>query len=77
MASNAFRGNDGKEGQQIIYLPRSDEGNFAKFKDALFIAAVLGLVGTVWSMSINVAKLETTVGTLAFQVRQLEARLKP
>lgn len=49
--------------------------SFGKLKDALLLAAILGLVGVVWNMSNNVTELKTTVNYLAQQIAELKAKV--
>jgi len=62
--------------QQIIerHYDSGGNGSFAKLKDALLLAAILGLVGVVWNMSNSVTELKTTVNYLAQQIAELKAK---
>lgn len=51
-------------------------GSFGKLKDALLLAAILGLVGVVWNMSNNLTELRTTVTYLAQQIAELKAKVQ-
>jgi hypothetical protein len=78
-AVNQEGATDGESGQQIVrelHHYHSDGGAFAKLKDALLLAAILGLVAVVWNMSINVGKLETAFDGLTKVVATLESKIK-
>lgn len=66
-----------QDGQHLIILKSNGDSSFSKLKDALLLASILGLVATVWNMSINVARLETMVTNLVAQVADLKTRIKP
>lgn len=69
--------NRGDQQLLIKEVPAEDSKAFSKLKDALLLAAILGLVGVVWNMSINVAKLEATVAALRSEITELKQRIKP
>ena len=49
---------------------------FGKLISTLLPLAVVALVGVVWNMSINVARMAEQMSYLAGEVQQLKARLK-
>lgn len=74
---------DPREGQQIIREVhhyhdgdgKSGDGkSFAKLKDSLLVAAILGLGAVVWNMNTTVAELRTTVSYLAEAIKAFQEK---
>ena len=66
-------------GQNITenhYHHHNGNGMFGKLISTLLPLAVVALVGVVWNMSINVARMAEQMSYLAGEVQQLKARLK-
>lgn len=67
-------------GQQIVekhyHTHPNGNGMFGKLVSTLLPLAVVALVGVVWSMSINVARLTEQMSYLTDEVQQLKDRLK-
>lgn len=67
-------------GQKITenHYHNHSNGNsmFGKLISTLLPLAVVALVGVVWNMSINVARMAEQMSYLAGEVQQLKARLK-
>lgn len=69
---------DPREGQQIIrevhhhHDGNGDSKSFARLKDSLLLAAILGLGTVIWNMNVTVAELKTTVGYLTEVVKLLQ-----